>query len=177
MRCGVLITVMMSWLVGCSSGPNWYQPLNTGSSPTGNLGLEFDLANPQEQQYARYRVQPDGTVLFWGGRDAILDTVTWKGTLPAASAAELEQLVRSGAWFASPPRGDGVGDGVKGDEGRLEAAEDQEDDDQDDRQGQNEAPAELLGQRIRDLVAEVGHPENLGLHAVEAVQFSGQLPT
>ena len=112
MRCGVLITVMMSWLVGCSSGPNWYQPLNTGSSPTGNLGLEFDLANPQEQQYARYRVQPDGTVLFWGGRDAILDTVTWKGTLPAASAAQLEQLVRSGAWFASPPRGDGIGDDV-----------------------------------------------------------------
>ena len=112
MHRGVLIVLMVSWLAGCSSGPNWYQPVKTGSSPTGNLGLELDLANPQEQQYARYRVQPDGTVLFWGGRDAILDQVTWKGMLPDASAAELDRLVRSGAWFATPPRGDGVGDDV-----------------------------------------------------------------
>jgi hypothetical protein len=112
MRRAVLIVVMASWLVGCGSGPKWYHPVKTGSSPTGNLGLELDLANPQEQQYARYRVQPDGTLLFWGGRDAILDNVTWKGTLPDSAAAELDQLVRSGGWFASPPRGDGVGDDV-----------------------------------------------------------------
>ena len=54
----------------------------------------------------------DGTVLFWGGRDAIFDEVTWTGPLPHESAVELEHLVRSGSWFASPPRGDGEGDDV-----------------------------------------------------------------
>ena len=111
MRRSVLVVLVMSWLAGCSSGPSWYQPVGPGS-PTGDLGLELDLSNPEEQQYARYRVQPDGTVLFWGGRDAIFDKVTWKGTLPAESATALDTLVRSGAWFASPPRGDGDGGDV-----------------------------------------------------------------
>jgi len=111
MRRGLLCVLIASWFAGCSSGPKWYHPMGPGS-PTGDLGLELDLSNPEEQQYARYRVQTDGTVLFWGGRDAIFDTVTWKGTLSSESTAELERLVRGGAWLSSPPRGDGVGGDV-----------------------------------------------------------------
>lgn len=111
MRLCMFILAPILAMAGCSGGTGWYQPLVQGS-PTGNLGMELDLTNSSEQQYARYIVRPDGTILFWGGQDAILDQVTWKGTLDADAGKALDDLVRTGDWFTHPPRGDGIGEDV-----------------------------------------------------------------
>jgi hypothetical protein len=111
MRCCMGVLTLVVGLAGCGGSTQWYQPLKVGS-PTENLGLEFDLTNSSEQQYARYQVRTDGRVLFWGGQDAVFDRVTWEGMLNREQAEELTELVRGGDWLTDPPRGDGEGDDV-----------------------------------------------------------------
>jgi hypothetical protein len=111
MRCCAVALLLLSLLTGCGGSASWYKPLDSGS-PTDNLGLELDLTNSAQQQYARYQVRADGTVLFWGGTDAVFDRVTWKGTLDTEQAEELAELVRGGDWLTDPPRGDGEGDDI-----------------------------------------------------------------
>ncbi len=103
-----LLLVLALLLAGCNTWPNWYHP-EDGSSPTNNLGLELDLTDHEESQYARYRVEPDGVITFWGGANAVFDHVTWRGTINNPEGQSIDKLVREGDWFESPPTGDRKG--------------------------------------------------------------------
>ena len=96
-------------LVGCTTRANWYHP-EKGPSPTNNLGLELDLTDHEASRYARYRVEPDGVITFWGGQDAVFDRVTWRGTITEAEGQSIDRIVRDRDWFETPPAGDRVGD-------------------------------------------------------------------
>ena len=104
-----VLLLMASMLTGCNTWPNWYHPLD-GPSPTNNLGVELDLTDHEMSRYARYRVEPDGVVTFWGGQDAVFDRVTWRGTIDDSTGRSIDRLVRDGHWFDMPPTGDRIGD-------------------------------------------------------------------
>ena len=104
----LLLFVSVLLIAGCTTRPNWYHP-EDGSSPTNNLGLELDLTDHEESQYARYRVEPDGVITFWGGGNAVFDRVTWRGSINDGEGRSIDQLVRDGNWFETPPTGDRMG--------------------------------------------------------------------
>ena len=88
-----LLLALLAVSAGCSSSGRWYGPV-TGPSPTDGMGLQLELSNSDTSQYARFRVEPDGTLVYWGGKDVLFDKVTWTGSIDAKQGRELVALVR-----------------------------------------------------------------------------------
>lgn len=67
-------------------------------------GLSLDLEHRRgEDSIALYRVRPDDTIAFGGGRDALDGATPWSGPLTADEAARLRTLLDGQGWFDPRP--------------------------------------------------------------------------
>ena len=88
------VQILLVALTGCApSSSNWYVS-SGGPSPTDGMALQLELRDIDKTQYARFRVEPDGTLVYWGGKDVLFDKVTWTGSIDAKQGRELTALVR-----------------------------------------------------------------------------------
>jgi hypothetical protein len=101
--CLLVIVVLFMALVGCSTSTSWYQSAD-GPSPTGGLGVQMELRNTETNQFARFRVEPDGAFTYWGGKDVLFDSITWEGVIDGDQGRGLSQLVRKEG-LMQPPAG------------------------------------------------------------------------
>ena len=88
-----LLLALLMVSAGCSSSGGWYAPV-AGPSPTGGMALQLELQDIEQTQYARFRVESDGTLVYWGGKDVLFDKVTWTGSIDDEQGRELVALVR-----------------------------------------------------------------------------------
>ncbi len=89
----LLLLALLATLAGCASSSKWYVSAG-GPSPTGGMALQLELRDTEENQFARFRVEPDGTLVYWGGKDVLFDKVTWTGSIDAEQGRSLAELVR-----------------------------------------------------------------------------------
>ena len=102
----LLLIALLATLTGCASSSKWYVP-SGGPSPTGGMALQLELRDTETNQFARFRVEPDGTMVYWGGKDVLFDKVTWTGSIDAAQGKSLVELVRRESPLdSSSPAGD-----------------------------------------------------------------------
>ena len=78
---------------GCAAARG---PVSNGVS----LEMEFRRG---DDSIALFRVRPDDTIAYGGGRDAIQGRTTWSGPLTAEEAAELRTLLDDRGWFSPVP--------------------------------------------------------------------------
>lgn len=88
-----LLLVLLTMQAGCTAKNSWVVP--TGTSPTDGLGIQLELRNIDTNQFARFRVEPDGGFTYWGGKDVLFDAITWQGSVDSAQGAELDRIVRT----------------------------------------------------------------------------------
>ena len=103
-RCLLVIVALFMALGGCSSSASWYRATD-GPSPTGGLGVQMELRNTETNQFARFRVEPDGAFTYWGGKDVLFDSITWEGAINGDQGRGLAQLVRKEGLMQSPAGG------------------------------------------------------------------------
>jgi len=72
------------------------------TSRTGGHRLTLDVRTGDSDSIAIYRVQPDGIIEFAGGRDALLGSTTWTGTLTDEEIDTLVTLLRDHQWYTQP---------------------------------------------------------------------------
>ncbi len=84
--------VLILW--GC--GPDKSGPDITG-------GVEISLHRREGNALAYYDLEPDGTLSYAGGREALAGNTTWTGTLTREQADSVLGLVRKAGLFDRPP--------------------------------------------------------------------------
>ena len=98
----VLIAVLAGALpAGCASTGG-----SKGQDITGGLTLEV-YVEAGGGSYARYRVEPDGTLSFGGGQDAIDRRFTWSGPMTAEEIDRLTALIDEHRWLEADPSSTG----------------------------------------------------------------------
>jgi len=102
-----MLVIMGMWFMvvgGCASSSSWYRPAE-GASPTGGLGIQLELRDTETNQFARYRVEPDGAFTYWGGKDVLFDSITWQSVIDDDQGRELARIVREQGLMQSPAGG------------------------------------------------------------------------
>ncbi len=101
-------TAVAAFVLAVLAGCAVTGPADTGPDLTG--GRTWELYTAREGAMARYRIDPDGTLHFGGGRDAMGGRFSWSGPLTAAELDELVELIDEASWFDGPePVGDDSG--------------------------------------------------------------------
>ena len=85
--------LLLVMLTGCAARNSWAMP--SGVSPTDGLGIQLELRNTDTNQFARFRVEPDGAFTYWGGKDVLFDAITWEGAVDSTRGAVLDRIVRA----------------------------------------------------------------------------------
>lgn len=83
-----------------------------GEDITGGLTLEV-YVEAGGGSFARYRVEPDGTLRFGGGQDAIDRRFTWSGPMTGEEIARLSALIDEHRWLEADPPSTGEPAGRK----------------------------------------------------------------
>lgn len=94
---------LMVLLCGCASNPAARERL-----PDRTDGLDLRLyIEMNEHTAVLYRVRPEGTLSFGGGRDAFFGHMSWTGDMTDEEIAQLHALLDEHAWFVREPRSNG----------------------------------------------------------------------
>ena len=110
----MLALLIASGLVlGCAGSGSGKEGIASGAANggtrTGGLNLELTVRGPGGER-ARYVLQEEGILSFSGGRDVILDRVSWTGDLSDDEIKKVRDTIQSVGWLevkpASMPDGD-----------------------------------------------------------------------
>ena len=103
---GLLVSaIMLSAFTGCTTTTGLAQPERPDA-----FALQAKVFRPGNR-VTLYRVQPDGTISFGGGMNALHDETTWSGALTEDEMTQLRSVLEQHDWFRTPPpRGDGPED-------------------------------------------------------------------
>lgn len=92
---GLLLAMLLAMLAGCAA---------TRGPAGGAVGAEIELFVSQPgNSFARYHVDPDGTIRWGGGLDAKIGKYSWQGRLTADEAQRLVALVERRDRFRLAP--------------------------------------------------------------------------
>jgi len=72
------------------------------NTATGGLELRM-FVRDQTGATALYQVNPDGSLNFGGGFDALVDHTTWTGQMTPQEIQELRELIESHHWLSANP--------------------------------------------------------------------------
>ena len=93
----VLSFALLPLVVGCSSSPR-----AEGKDVTGGLALRL-FVKLDEDSYAAYRLDADGTLSFAGGQDALDREYSWSGPMTEEEIASLLALIETHGWLEADP--------------------------------------------------------------------------
>jgi len=93
----LMIALVGAWTAGCAATGG-----AKGKDITGGLTLEI-YVEAGGGSFARYRVEPDGTLSFGGGQDARDRRFTWSGPMTDEEIAHLTALLDEHRWLEADP--------------------------------------------------------------------------
>ena len=78
------------------------------ASATGGTYVDCSVTDGDELKAVHWIVSPDGTIEFGGGRDAMNNTMTWKGKMSQQEIDALRALLEDDGWYAGTVAGTGT---------------------------------------------------------------------
>ena len=78
------------------------------NTPTGGVAVEVESRDSESLKISLYRVWPDGTIDWGGGRDAMNSVTTWEGLMGQSEIASMRQLLEQDGWYDGRPKGSGT---------------------------------------------------------------------
>ncbi len=89
--------------LGCASAGVGHSADNASSKQrTGGMSLDFSVKGPAGER-ARYVLAEDGTLSFSGGRDVVLEKVSWSGDLTNDEIQQVLDAIQSVGWYELEP--------------------------------------------------------------------------
>lgn len=109
---GLCVLLLIS-LAACGSSLKAGEP----DSPTDGVAIWMFITD-EDRSHALYILEPDGTLAFAGGFNALREEPTWHGRLTGEELDRLRDLLRDNHWLQRAPR-PGRGDELTGADERM----------------------------------------------------------